>query len=441
MSALERHTGAGWRTAVTWSLAHGVSRGLLRAAARRGDLIARLTVDPGLREDPFGAYETLRGRDRLVRGRLISATVDHALGDRNLRSEDFSVADGHGELPPLLRRVLAAVADPYAATPVDPPSMLAVDPPQHTRYRRLVSKAFTARAVTGMEADVRRIADELVDDLARGPRQTDIVDDFAALLPVAVITELLGLPADQRPRMLRLGNRAAITLDPGLSWRQYRDAEAAVRELHHWSDEHIASLRRDPGEDLLSRLAVMDGDDRLTGLELRATGLLLIGAGFETTVNLLGSAVAQLSAHPDQRRLMVEEPDRWANAVEEVLRYDSPVQLTARTPYADTELDGVGFRAGEAVLTFLGGANRDPSVFSHPQRFDVTRDDADRHLSFSAGVHYCLGASLARLEARVGLQTLYERFPDLAVSGTPARRGTRVLRGYEHLPVDLGRAS
>jgi cytochrome P450 len=164
-------------------------------------------------------------------------------------------------------------------------------------------------------------------------------------------------------------------------------------------------------------------------------GLLVLGAGFETTVNLIGNAVRLLDDHPEQLRLLHQDPALWANAVEEVLRYDSPVQLTLRQAYSDAVVDGIDVPEGEAVLTFIGGANRDPAVFADPQRFDVTRADAGRHLAFSSGIHYCLGAGLARLEAAVALRTLYERHPGLRLAGAPERRGTRVLRGYERLPV------
>lgn len=427
------------RELVTWGLAHGMSRGLLRSAARRGDLLARLTVDPELREDPFAAYEELRARGPVVHGRLIAGTVSHDVANQVLRSESFGVGAGHGELPRSMRWMLDKASDPYTLSPVDPPSMLAVDPPEHTRFRRLVSKAFTARSVASMEPRVVEVAERLLADLAQeASTEVDLVDRFASRLPVAVIADLLGIPAHLHSRLLKLGNEAAVTLDPGLSWRQYRRAVVAVRELHHWFEQHVRALRADPGEDLLSRLVTTaDEDDGLTDTEVRATGLLLLGAGFETTVNLIGNAVALLDKYPEQRQVLRADPASWPNAVEEVLRFDSPVQLTVRQAYAEVELNGDHVAEGEAILVILGGANRDPAIFEDPHIFDVTRTGADRHLALSAGVHYCLGASLARLEAAVGLRLLYERFPHLRVDGTPRRRDTRVLRGFESLPVRL----
>ncbi len=208
--------------------------------------------------------------------------------------------------------------------------------------------------------------------------------------------------------------------------------------MHRWFHGHLDHLRRDPGDDLLSRLLQDEGGDRLTDTELHQVGLLVLGAGFETTVNLIGNAVALLDRHPEQLAWLREQDDQasaWTNAVEEVLRFDSPVQLTMRAAHRDTEVQGEPVRAGEALLVLLGGANRDPAVFDDPHRFDVTRANAHEHVAFSAGIHYCLGASLARLEAVTALRLLYDRYPDLGVAGEPVRRRTRVLRGYAELPV------
>jgi cytochrome P450 len=432
-----RETG---RSFATWSFAHGLQRRALRTASRRGDLIARVTIDPALAADPFPAYEELRRRGPLPTSPVATATVHHAVADEVLRGEAFGTAAGHAELPAPVRRVLTRLADPWAASPVDPPSMLVVDPPDHTRYRRLVSRAFTARSVGGLQERVEAVSGRLLDRI--GGDAFDVVESFAALLPVAVIADLLGVPAEEHGRLLEWGNRAAVTLDPGLTFREYRAAEEALRRMHRWFDGHVARLRREPGDDLLSRLAVLPDDEALTAEELRAVGLLVLGAGFETTVNLIGNAVVALDAHPDQLALLRAEPDRWGNAVEEVLRYDSPVQLTMRSAYADVRLESAGdavVPAGQAVLVLLGGANRDPALFTDPAAFDVTRANAGQHLAFSAGIHFCLGASLARLEATTGLRALYERFPDLVVTGTPTRRPTRVLRGFAGVPVSTRR--
>ena len=283
----------------TWAVSHGLMRVALKDGARRGDLIARLTVDPDLRAHPFDAYEELRRLGPLVHGRLISATVSHSMGNHILRSDDFGVAAGRGGLPGPARRVMERFADPYDVGPVDPPSLLAVDAPDHTRYRKLVAKAFTARSVSGMADTVARVADGLLDDL-QGVSGFELVERYASQLPLAVIADLLGFLPEDRPEILQLGNEAAILLDPGLSWAQYRRAHAAVRRMHAKFQEHIDRLRRDPGDDLLSRLAVMEGPDRMTDDELRGVGLLVLGAGFETTVSLISNGVVLLDQHPEQ---------------------------------------------------------------------------------------------------------------------------------------------
>ncbi|MFD6454138.1 cytochrome P450, partial [Nocardia sp. NPDC060220] len=219
------------------------------------------------------------------------------------------------------------------------------------------------------------------------------------------------------------------------SWRTYRAAMTAIETMDDYLADHIATLRRAPGEDILSTL-VRSGD--LSLRELQAGASLLMGAGFETTVNLIGNAVAALSAHPDQLALAQEDPERWPDVVEETLRFDPPVQTTARQTLEDVEIDGVRVRANSTVILSLAGANRDPAVFPDPHRFDIDRRNAKEHLAFSSGVHSCLGASLARMEAVHALRALYTRYPNLRLRGEPVRRNLFTLHGFEHMPVDLG---
>ena len=369
-----------------WALSFGLARGMFRVNARRGNLIARMEVDPDLRADPFPAYDTVRESGVFMRGGPVVATASHPAATQILRSSAFGVSDGQAPFPPLLRRMISVVKDPAALGPVDPPSLLAVDPPLHTRYRRLVTKAFSAKSVISREAQVQAVADRLLDRIEdSGARDIDLVEQYSALLPVAVISDILGVPEDMSERLLEWGNGAAMSLDPGLSWRQYRTVVECLRNLTAWFDEHIAALRKDPGDDLLSHLVQLDGQDRLTDVELRATGLLVLGAGFETTVNLLGNAVQLFGENPDQLEIVREDPRRWDNAVDEVLRYESPVQITLRQAYSDSVVEGADVAAGESVILMLGGANRDPKVFDDPHTFDVLRPNASDHLAFSSG--------------------------------------------------------
>ena len=425
-------------TLLRWSIMSLVPQIVLRRAARRGQLGARLAMDRTLWDDPFPTYEQMRAHGPLMTGGLVFSTSSHAVAADVLRSPVFRVGVGSAErLPPMARRLMALSADPWTVGPAERPSMLAVNPPDHTRYRRLVSKVFTPRAMAAMENRVEQIADELLDDMARRPT-VDLVEAYAGPLPVRVISEILGIPANMESKMLAWGNAAAVTLEPALSYKRYRAAATALRQIHHWLADHVVALRANPGDDLLSQLAVLiDEGDTLNDVEMRATALLVIGAGFETTVNLIGNGVVQLLAHPEQLALLREDPSLWPNAVEEILRYDSPVQATVRVAGEDTEVAGHRVPAGTFVSIMLGGANRDPDVFTDPARFDVTRDNAREHLAFSAGIHYCLGASLARLEGAVALRKLFERFPDLELGDGAVRRQLRILRGYDHLPAQL----
>jgi cytochrome P450 len=423
---------------VRWGLQHGLVRGLLARAAREGDPQARLIVDPAVRDDPYPVHEEVRARGPLVRGRLTWVTAHHAVCKEVLRSPDFAAGGAESALPPFSRRLLRWATDPRALGPLDPPSMLVVEPPDHARYRRLVARVFTARAVEQLRPQVQAVADDLLDDLARTPagQPADLAQQYATQLPVRVICRILGVPADQEVKVLAFGHGVAPSLDLGLGWPAYLEVQRSLHGFNDWLDEHLRRLRADPGPDLLSQLVHLEDEGgQLDHAELRTTAGLLLAAGFETTVNLLGSGAQLLLAERDQLARLQAEPARWPDAVEEVLRYESPVQVTGRGAVRDTTVAGVPVAAGAHVTTLLAAANRDPDVFPDPQRFDVTRANAREHLAFSAGRHFCLGAALARLEGEVGLRSLFERFPDLTAAPGARRRPTRVLRGWDSLPV------
>jgi cytochrome P450 len=425
------------RTAVRWGVRHGLPAAYLRRNARRGDPMARLLRDPAIRNEPFGLYEELRAGGAVSVGGLGLLTPSHAVASEVLRSEHFGVGWDRLAAPWLVRWALQFGDELDAAGVAEPPSMLVVDPPEHTRFRRLVSRSFTPRAVAAAEPAVQKTAEALLDGLETRAGVVDLVEAYAAQLPVLVIADLLGVPTERREDFLRWGAAAAATLDPGLPLRRYVAAERALRAMHAFLRGHFARLRSDPGDDLVSRLVHLPPEEALTERELHATVMLLLGAGFETTVNLLGNAVVLLDRHRDQWEALLADPDGWPNAVEEVLRHDSPVQITGRTARADVEVAGRRVREGTRITVLLGAANRDPEVFEDPARFDVTRRNARDHLAFSAGVHYCVGAGLARLEGVLGLRALAERFPRLRVAGTPVRRDLRTLRGFDRLPVAL----
>ena len=425
-----------------WLAMHGVLRVLATWSAKRGDPQARLLLDPRVRADPFAFYDELRAEGPLVRARVSYLTVDHALAHELLRSEDFRVIELGSNLPAPLGW-LERRTRPEALHPLRPPSLLAVEPPEHTRYRKTVSSVFTSRAVAALREGVEQTAEQLLAELSAGTGVADgvvdVVGRYCSQLPVAIISEILGVPDADRPRILEFGGLAAPSLDFGLTWQQYRQVQRGLEGFGDWLVAHLATLRNSPGEDLMSRIIEASEEGvRLDETELRGVAGLVLAAGFETTVNLLGNGIRLLLHSPDQLAALQAEPSLWPNAVEEILRLDSPVLLTARMARTDTVVAGTAVAEGEVVVIHLGGANRDPAVFADPHRFDVRRPNAGKHLAFSGGRHFCLGAALARTEGEVGLRAFFERFPDARAAGAGQRRDTRVLRGWARLPVRLG---
>jgi len=429
---------AAMRERLHWLTMHGLLRSAANWSARKGDPQARFFADPTLRADPIPFFEELRAQGPLVRARVSFLTVDHATAHDLLRSDDFRVVSMGGGLPSALRwlerRTRADVLHPLL-----PPSLLAVEPPEHTRYRKTVSSVFTSRAVSAMQDRVEGTAAALLDGLADESGVVDIVDRYCAQLPVAIISEILGVPDDDRAKVLEFGELAAPSLDFGLSWQQYQSVQHGLEGFNAWLVAHLEKLRNNPGDDLMSQLIeASEGGVRLDQSELLAVAGLVLAAGFETTVNLLGNGIRMLLNSPDQLAVLSADPSLWPNAVEEILRLDSPVQLTARVARTDTVVAGTAIRRGEMVVIYLAAANRDPKVFTDPHRFDVTRPNAGRHLAFSGGRHFCLGAALARIEGETGLRRFFTHFPDARLAGEGRRRDTRVLRGWARLPVSLG---
>jgi hypothetical protein len=426
---------------VRWGGRYGIARAVIKAGARSGDLHGRLATDPRIRAYPYALYDEVRARGDLVPGKFAMMTARHAVASEILRHEDFHVGFPQEAMAGPIGRAVQWAHDDAVAGPVEPPSMLATNGAQHARYRRLVSKAFTARAVDALGADVERIADDLLGRMA-GARdgRVDLVADYAAALPVQVIAGMLGVPLHMQATFLRWGADLTPSLDIDMRYRAFRKCERALRELNAWLLTHFAQLRREPGDDLLSRVILAgraEDEPELTDAELAAVAGLVLTAGFETTVNLVGNAVVLLLAHPEQLEILRADPGGWRNAVEETLRHDSPVQNTARHTARPVELAGQTIAKWRVVVVMLAAANRDPAVFTDPARYDVTRPNARDHLAFSAGAHYCLGAALARLEGEIALRMLFDRYPTLGLTAPPQRRPTRILRGWATMPVRL----
>jgi cytochrome P450 len=322
---------------------------------------------------------------------------------------------------------------PYALNMLGNTNMLLSDPPHHTRLRKLVSREFTARRVEGMRGRVQEITDELLDRMtADGARRADLIDAFASPLPMIVICELLGVPGLDRTAFHAWSNETLAPTSPEAEKEAYEQVMPYLTGL-------IAAKRENPGEDLLSALVhtVDEGGDRLTEDELLSLAFLLLVAGHETTVNTIGNAVRALFAHPEQMAAVRADPAGLAaGLVEETLRYDGPVETTTpRIALEETEIGGVRVPRGAIVLIAMAAADRDPARFPDPDRFDVRRD-AQGHTAFGYGIHYCLGAPLARLEAEVALRSLLERCPDLTADGEQGEwLPGMLIRGVRELPV------
>ncbi len=405
----------------------------LRLCQWRGDPVARMML-PATKADPYPLYADIRRRG-LVRSPLgLFAAADHATVASILRDRRFSSSPVHqpGYRPPSY-----PPGDPRAALPAA--DLLTMDPPDHTRLRRLVSGAFTPRAIAGLEPWIREVTARLL-RAADGAAGFDLIDALAFPLPIAVICHLLGVPAADQARFRAWGHDVAANLDPQTAaTAQSRAAELA---LTGYLQDLVRKRRGDPDDGILSALiAAEEQGDRLSSGEVVSTALLLLIAGFETTVNLIGNGTVALLGDPESWNRLRQDPALVPAAVEEMLRYDSPVQLTARIATEDVGIGGRVIAAGRPVIVFIGGANRDPEAFEQPGEFRIDRPDAGRHLSFSLGIHHCLGAALARLEGRIAIEELTRRYPALGLAAPPTRRSLLVLRGFESVPVRARQAA
>ena len=391
---------------------------------------------PGFTDDPYPQYATLRDA---------APVYEHPLGfwlltcyddvswllRAGLSVEDRNVAEGP------FTQLRDQIRD--GQTPSGGLSMLDRDPPDHTRLRRLVSKAFTPRAIQALQPRIVALVDSML-DAAEQQRQIDLVEALAFPLPFAVIAEMLGTPSADQDRIRQLSGTIVRALEPVIDPDLGAAIVAADAELAEIAAGMISWKRANPADDLLTALIQAEDDgDVLNDDELIAQTLLLYIAGHETTVNLIAGGTLALLRSPSQLALLRDDPALAANAVEELLRYDSPVQASRRITLEPVQMRDVVIPAGAFVMASLGSANRDERFWgADAKELKLSRENARQHVSFGSGPHHCLGASLARLEATIVFQRLISRFPDLALAGDVTWNGRINLRGPAHLPVSLG---
>jgi hypothetical protein len=410
-----------------------INSALIPVFGRMGEPLAKLMTPAALR-DPYPIYDELRSRGRLYRGKRIplwivtswdvahSITRDARFGVDARYMNDYKAPE-------------FKEGDPLAELPLSHEMILRMDPPDHTRVRKLVSKAFTPRAIESWRGKVEEIANRLLDEVAAS-RRMDLVEDYAAKLPILVICELLGVPGEDHDAFRRWGDIVVKTLALRVPTGAVRASERAFFALAKYFEGLFADHRAHKREDLLSAMLAAEEDgEHLTHRELVGTCTLILLAGFETTVNLISNGTTALMANPEQLEKLRADESLMPNAVDELLRYDSPVQFTSRNVIEDLELEGQPLKRGQQIAVVIGAANNDPAVFADPRRLDLTRANASQHIAFSSGPHFCLGASLAKLEGEVAFETLLERCRDLRPAERAVRRKNELMRGFEHLPV------
>jgi cytochrome P450 len=392
--------------------------------------------DPARRADPHPLYHQIRADEPIAAfpefgNYLLTRWADC---ERVLRDTRFSSDMSKRILPPGVEVSPGGLLD-TAGNP-DFKTLLFLDPPDHTRIRGLVSKAFTPRTVERLRPHITEITDEIL-DRAQEEGSLDIVHDLGYQVPITVICELMGVPLDDREQFGPWSSAASRILDAEtLTEAEIGEALMGVMHLVNYFNQLFDDRRVHPGDDLVSALlAAEESGDKLSDIELRSIVLLLFVAGHETTTNLIGNGMWALLQHPDQLQRLRDDPTLIGGAVEELLRYDGPVHLTGRVATEDLEIaDGVIARKGEGVTLLLAAANRDPVRFEDPDRLDIARPDP-RHLTFSHGIHYCLGAALARVEGQTAIQSLVTRFDHIEVTEQPTYRDHFVLRGLNSLRV------
>jgi len=392
--------------------------------------------EPGFSDDPYRQYARLREHNPVHRapmgGWVLTRYADvwGVLRDHRVSSSEV-VADAEREM--LLKSLgLWEVWSDSVVRELANATMLSMDPPEHSRVRGLVSKGFTPKAIDGLRPHIEELVDQLLDPI---DGSVDLVKALAEPLPALVICELLGVPDADRPELQALSHAGVVLVEPVMDADQLRSGDAALCKLIDYFGALVAERRRRPRPDLMTALATTEIEgERLDDRELAVNAILLFGAGHETTTNLIGTGTLALLEHPDQLALLRADPTRIPGAVEEFLRYESPVQFTGRRAAEPIRIGDQEIGANERIIPVLAAGNRDPERYADPDRLDVTRADV-QPLTFGGGIHFCLGAALARAEAQIAFTAVVERFPDLCLDGEPVRRPSFTLRGLASLPV------
>jgi cytochrome P450 len=387
-----------------------------------------------LRTNPYPIYKAMRDADPLLWNEFLQAGLITGYDDVQAILKD-SVRFSSDRRRANNRLLVQLTEQQELSLMRRTPTMLSVDPPSHTRMRNLVNKAFTPRAVEKMRPHVQEITEALLDDVAE-PGRIDVVRDLAVPLPIIVIAEMLGVSPSDREQFKTWSADIAAVLGNAPPEEVLEKGRLASEALADYFAAIIEDRRKEPRDDLISALiAARDQADLLSQDELLATCVLLLVAGNVTTTNLIGNGIWTLVQHPEERRLLEADTSLITSAVEELLRYESPVQATSRVVSEDMEFRGKQLKKGQILIAFLGAANRDPAIFPDPDKLDLARQE-NRHLAFGQGIHYCLGAPLARMEGQIAIQAILRRYPEPEPEfEKPDWANSFILRGLRSLPI------